>query len=76
MYLANFLDKLFNYDGFILIDSNSNKFVIGKPLKEKPIELKLLGAWRLSGCKVCKYHFLLSKSKRTKMGTYQFRQWY
>jgi len=42
MYLANFLDKLFKYDGFILIDSNSNKFVIGKPLKEKPIELKLL----------------------------------
>jgi len=42
MYLANFLDKLFKYDGFILIDSNSNRFVIGKPLKEKPIELKLL----------------------------------
>ena len=42
MYLANFLNKLFKYDGFILEDSYSNRFVIGKPLKEKPIELKLL----------------------------------
>ena len=42
MYLVNFLNKLFKYDGFILIDDKSNKFVIGKPKKEKPIELKLL----------------------------------
>ena len=42
MYLARFLDKLFKYDGFILVDANSNKFVIGKPLKEKPIQVKLL----------------------------------
>jgi len=42
MNLAKFLDNLFKYDGFILIDANSNKFVIGKPLKEKPITIKLL----------------------------------
>ena len=42
MNLAKFLDKLFRYDGFILIDSNNNKFVIGKPINEKPITLKLL----------------------------------
>ncbi len=42
MYLARFLDKLFKYDGFILVDANSNKFVIGRPLKEKPIQVKLL----------------------------------
>ena len=42
MYLVNFLKKLFIYDGFILIDSNSRKFVIGKPIKENPITIKLL----------------------------------
>ncbi len=42
MYLVNFLNKLFKYDGFILIDDKLNKFVIGKPKKEKPIEVKLL----------------------------------
>ena len=42
MKLLKFLNNLFKYDGFILIDSNSNKFVIGKPIKEKPITLKLL----------------------------------
>ena len=42
MNLVNFLNNLFKFDGFILIDSNSNKFVIGKPLKEKPITIKLL----------------------------------
>ena len=42
MKLLNFLNNLFKYDGFILIDSNSNKFVIGKPVKEKPITIKLL----------------------------------
>jgi len=30
------------YDGFILIDSNSKKYVIGKPIKENPIIIKLL----------------------------------
>ena len=42
MNLANFLNNLIKYDGFFLIDSNSNQFVIGKPLKEKPITIKLL----------------------------------
>jgi len=41
MYLANFLNKLIKYDGFILIDSNYKKFVIGKPIKKQPIILKL-----------------------------------
>ena len=41
MNLVNFLKNLFKYDGFILIDSNSRKFVIGKPIKENPITIKL-----------------------------------
>ena len=42
MQLARFLNKLFKYDGFVLIDANSKKYIIGKPKKEKPILLKLL----------------------------------
>jgi len=42
MKLVNFLNNLFKYDGFVLIDSNSKKFVIGNPIKEKPITIKLL----------------------------------
>ena len=42
MKLINFLNDLFKKDGFILIDYNSNRYVIGKPLKEIPIELQLL----------------------------------
>ena len=42
MKLINFLNDLFKYDGFILIDYDSNRYVIGKPLKEKPIEVQLL----------------------------------
>ncbi len=41
MYLVNFLNKLFKDDGFILIDDQSKRYVIGKPKKEKPIEVKL-----------------------------------
>ncbi len=41
MNLINFLNNLFKYDGFVLIDSNSKKYVIGKPIKENPITLKL-----------------------------------
>ena len=37
-----FLNTLFKHDGFELIDSNSKKYVIGNPIKEKPIVLKLL----------------------------------
>tara|TARA_B100001173_G_scaffold249112_1_gene219716 strand:- start:274 stop:1461 length:1188 start_codon:yes stop_codon:yes gene_type:complete len=42
MYLVNFLNKLFKYDGFILIDDKLSKHVIGKPKKEIPLEVKLL----------------------------------
>ena len=42
MNLANFLNKIFTQDGFILIDYNSKKYQIGKPVKEKPINLRIL----------------------------------
>ena len=42
MNLVKFLNNLFKYDGFILVDSNKKKFVIGKPIKENPITIKLL----------------------------------
>ena len=42
MYLANFLNKLIKDDGFILVDANSVKYIIGDPKKEKPIILRLL----------------------------------
>ena len=42
MNLINFLNNLFKHDGFILIDSDSKKYVIGKPIKENPIIIKLL----------------------------------
>jgi len=42
MNLLKFLNDLFKYDGFILIDANIRKFVIGKPIKENPITIKLL----------------------------------
>ena len=42
MSLVSFLNNLIKYDGFELIDANSKKYIIGKPIKEKPIVLKLL----------------------------------
>jgi cyclopropane-fatty-acyl-phospholipid synthase len=42
MQLASFLNKLFKEDGFVLIDANSKKYIIGNPKKEVPITLKLL----------------------------------
>jgi len=42
MQLVSFLNKLFKEDGFILIDANSKKYIIGNPKKEVPITLKLL----------------------------------
>jgi len=42
MYLASFLNKLIKDDGFILVDANSIKYIIGSPKKEKPIILRLL----------------------------------
>ena len=35
--VKSFVGIGFKYDGFILIDSNQKKHVIGKPLKEDPI---------------------------------------
>tara|TARA_B100000767_G_C19480886_1_gene416147 strand:- start:392 stop:505 length:114 start_codon:yes stop_codon:yes gene_type:complete len=34
MQLAKFLNKLFKKDGFILIDANSNEYIIGSPKKK------------------------------------------
>ena len=42
MSLVKFCEKLFKKDGIILIDADGIKYRIGKPLKEKPITLKLL----------------------------------
>ena len=42
MYLARFLNKLFKEDGFILIDAESKKYIIGSPKKKEPITLELL----------------------------------
>ena len=42
MYLASFLNKLIKDDGFILVDANSIKYIIGNPKKEKPIIIRLL----------------------------------
>ena len=42
MQLARFLTKLFKEGGFVLIDANSKKYVIGNPGGENPLTLKLL----------------------------------
>ena len=42
MQLVSFLNKLCKEDGFILIDANSKKYIIGNPKKKVPIILKLL----------------------------------
>jgi len=42
MYLIRFLKNLIKDDGFVLVDSNSNEFVIGNPKKMSPIKLRLL----------------------------------
>jgi len=42
MRLASLLNNLFDKDGFILIDANLKKYIIGKPKKKTPIILKLL----------------------------------
>jgi cyclopropane-fatty-acyl-phospholipid synthase len=41
MQLARFLNKLFKKDGFILIDANSKKYIIGTPDNQNPIILKI-----------------------------------
>ena len=42
MQLVSFLNNLFKKDGFVLIDANSKKYIIGTPDKTKPLTLKLL----------------------------------
>ena len=42
MYLARFLNNLFKYSGFILIDAYSKKFNIGDPPNDNPLILRLL----------------------------------
>ena len=42
MQLARFCNNLFKSGGFILIDADSKKYIIGIPDKEKPIILKIL----------------------------------
>ena len=42
MQLARYLDKLFQKDGFVLIDANSNKYIIGIPKNKTPITVKIL----------------------------------
>ncbi|MDA7442449.1 cyclopropane-fatty-acyl-phospholipid synthase family protein [Candidatus Pelagibacter ubique] len=42
MQLARYLNKLFQKDGFLLIDANSNKYIIGTPKSNKPITVKIL----------------------------------
>ena len=42
MRLASFLNNLFKKGGFVLIDANSKKYIIGSPDKSKPLTLKLL----------------------------------
>tara|TARA_Y100001958_G_scaffold102797_1_gene71498 strand:- start:97 stop:1287 length:1191 start_codon:yes stop_codon:yes gene_type:complete len=42
MKLIEFLNTLFKYDGFLLIDADMNKHLIGNPKKEKPLTLKIL----------------------------------
>ena len=40
--LTQFLEKLVKDDGFVLEDANKKQYIIGKPLKNPPIKLKLL----------------------------------
>ena len=42
MLLARFLNKIFKKDGFILIDADKKKYIIGEPKKKEPITIKLL----------------------------------
>ncbi len=42
MQLARFLNKLFKIGGFVLIDANLNKYIIGSPKKDSPVTIKLL----------------------------------
>ena len=42
MQLARFLNKLFQKDGFVLVDAYSKKHIIGSPINKEPIIIKIL----------------------------------
>ena len=42
MLLARLLSKIFKKNGIILIDSNGQKYICGKPDLKKPLTIKLL----------------------------------
>ena len=42
MQLARFLNNTFKNDGFILVDADSKKYIIGTPQKKTPITVKIL----------------------------------
>jgi len=42
MRLVSFLNNLFKKGGFVLIDANSKKYIIGAPDKTKPLTIKLV----------------------------------
>ena len=42
MQLARFLNRLFKEDGFILVDANLKKYIIGNPKKKIQLFLKIL----------------------------------
>ena len=42
MQLARFLNNTFKNDGFILVDADSKKYIIGTPQKKNPIIVKIL----------------------------------
>ena len=42
MKLIEFLNNLFKHDGFLLIDANMKKHMIGTPKKQNPLTLKIL----------------------------------
>jgi len=42
MQLARFLNKLFQKDGFILVDAYTKKYIIGSPKNKNPIIVKIL----------------------------------
>ena len=42
MNISTIYNKLIKEDGFIILDANNNKYVIGKPEKENPITIRLL----------------------------------
>ena len=41
MKLTEFLNSTIKDDGFLLIDANKNKHLIGHPKKENPITIKI-----------------------------------